>query len=323
MPRVKFALPLIALLALARPTYAWNGTGHQVVAQIAWRDLKPAARDKALALLKQHPHFVKLIEPADLRPDDPDYAPRSFMAVATWPDLIRTARSRAERDFHHGEWHYVNFPLIADGTDKSALELPPLGEHLDPAKPPENILQALEWAEKQLRAADVAPADKAVALAWLIHLVGDVHQPLHCSARFSPDYLKGDRGGNLFMVKYHGVVTNLHAFWDDLLGGYVAPRLITAIADKALEGRGRDTFAKELAATKYTDWSAESFAIARDVVYQGGKLPGVTRQASVADKGATTPELPDKYDQTARETARTRVTLAGYRLADLLNRIFE
>jgi hypothetical protein len=125
------------------------------------------------------------------------------------------------------------------------------------------------------------------------------------------------------MVKYHNVPTNLHAFWDDLLGGYVAPRLVAAVTDKALEGHSRESLAKELAATKYTDWSAESFALARDVVYQSGKLPGVTRDASAADKGATTPELPEKYDQTARDVARTRVTLAGYRLADLLNRIFE
>ena len=69
--------------------------------------------------------------------------------------------------------------------------------------------------------------------------------------------------------------------------------------------------------------NAESFVVARDVVYGSGKLKGVTRDASVADKGATTPELPEKYDETARETARLRVALAGYRLADVLNALFE
>src|SRR5829696_5298684 len=99
---------VIWVLAFAAPALAWNGTGHQVVAQIAWRDLKPAVREKVVALLKQHPHFAKYIEPADVTAEHPDYGLRAFMAAATWPDLIRTARAKPERDFHRGEWHYIN-----------------------------------------------------------------------------------------------------------------------------------------------------------------------------------------------------------------------
>jgi hypothetical protein len=162
-----------------------------------------------------------------------------------------------------------------------------------------------------------------VALAWLVHLVGDIHQPLHACALYSADYPTGDRGGNLMMVKYHGVVTNLHAFWDERLGGYMTFKLVDAVADKAGQAYPRAALEKEIAITAFKDWAGESFALARDVVYQGGKLKGVTRAASAADKGATTPELPEKYDATARNLAHHRTALAGYRLADLLNKIFQ
>ena len=83
-------LLILALLSLLpSPSHAWTATGHQVVAQIAWRDLKPAARDRVLAMLKQHPHYASLIEPSDVKPDDPAYAERAFMHAAVWADRLR------------------------------------------------------------------------------------------------------------------------------------------------------------------------------------------------------------------------------------------
>src|SRR5205814_8107842 len=115
---------------------------------------------------------------------------------------------------------------------------------------------ALQWSIEQLKNPDVSSADKAVALAWLEHLVGDIHQPLHACSRFSPAYPKGDRGGNLFMVKYHGNITNLHLFWDELLGGYMSFKLVDAVAGKTAEAHPRASFEKELAVSKSADWAA-------------------------------------------------------------------
>jgi hypothetical protein len=315
------ALLLISCLFPASDARAWNATGHQVIAEIAWRNLTPAVRDKVLTLLKQHPHFAKRLDSADPNSEPVDYALRVFQRAATWPDLIRSPRGD-ERDYHHPAWHYVDFPIIPEGTDREKLTLPPTSEKLEPGKPPENILQALEWCQERLKDPEAPAAEKAIALAWLEHLVGDIHQPCHAVGLFSNDYPAGDKGGNLFMVKYHGSVTNLHKFWDELLGGYMSFKLIDAIADKVIEEHPRASLEKELAATKPTDWAAESFAMARDIVYGGGKLKGVTAAASTADKGATTPELPENYDKTARDAAHLRVALAGYRLANLINAIF-
>lgn len=311
--------PLL-LLCVARPAAAWNATGHEVVAELAWQDLKPAVRDKVTELLKQHPLYAAQLIPNGAAPDAPDLALRVFMRSATWPDIIRSGRGR---EYHHPEWHYVDNPILAEGMDRNAIEVPPLGDKLEPGKAPQNILQALQWSVDKIKQPDAPAADKAIALCWLVHLVGDIHQPLHSCEFFSPDYPKGDRGGNLWMVKYHGVVTNLHSFWDERLGGYMTWTLVDAVTQKTAEKNPRNTLEKELAVTKWTDWSQESFALARDVVYGGGKLKGVTREASNANQGTTTPELPEGYDQAANDAARLRTALAGYRLADLINRLYS
>jgi hypothetical protein len=316
------AVVVLGLLFAAAPARAWNATGHQVAAEIAWRNLTPAVRAKVLELLKQHPHFERRLAPTEPDTEPVDYALRVFMRAATWPDMMRSGRAD-EKTFHHSAWHYVDFPIVAEGVDKATLELQPLGEKLEPGKQPENALQAMEWCVERLKNPEAPAAERAIALAWLEHLVGDIHQPLHASSFFSADYPKGDRGGNSFAVKYHGNVTNLHAFWDELLGGYMSARLVDAVADKVIEKYPRESMEKEVAVAKPAEWAAESFTIAKDVVYAEGKLKGVTREASVADKGETTPELPEKYDEAARETARRRIALAGYRLADLLNELFK
>jgi len=315
-------LTLLILLATAHRASAWNLTGHEVIAEIAWKDLKPAVREKITAILKEHPHFKTYLITED-DAESPDQAMHIFMRASIWPDLVRTPRGNKEANYHHGNWHYIDFPIIAEGTDRAALELPPTEEKLQADKPPENAVQAMQYCLQQLKNPDTSTADKAVALAWLEHLVGDLHQPLHAASRFTAAYPKGDRGGNLFMVKFHGVITNLHLFWDERLGGYMSFKLVDAVTAKVAEAHPRASFEKEISITAFGDWAAESFALARDVVYAGGKLPGVTKEASIADKGETTPELPEKYEETANQIAQTRAALAGYRLADLLNKTLE
>ena len=314
----------LACLVMSLPVRAWNGTGHQVVCQIAWRDLRPEVRAKITALIQKHPYFKRHLEPADAGSDTPEYAMRSFMLAATWPDLLRGARDPKERQHHRAEWHYVNLPIIPEGTDRSAIQVGPTELKLDPARAPQNITQALEWCIRRVKDPAASLEEQAVVLAWILHLVGDLHQPLHASGVYSADYPAGDRGGNLFMVKYHGNVTDLHTFWDNILGRYEAPRLITAVTEKVLAEHPRQKLAERLKLESLAGWTNESFALSRDIVYVRGKLKGITRAASIEDKtGTSVPELPEGYDVTTRETARVQLAVAGYRLADLLNRVFE
>src|SRR5207248_1080686 len=112
-----------------------------------------------------------------------------------------------------GEEHYVNVPLI-DPKDRpffagKTLISPDLT----------NILCALKQRANDLQTRTAAAEDRAVAVCWIFHLVGDIHQPLHNVAYFSSDpaFVEGDRGGNKFGVRADGRKWNLHAFWDDLL----------------------------------------------------------------------------------------------------------
>ena len=111
----------------------------------------------------------------------------AFHAGPPWADDIRT-RDRAE---HRQTWHYINFPFRPEGQPASIHPKPPQNV---------NILTALAENERIVMAA-TDPSQRAIALTWLFHLTGDIHQPLHSTQIFTTDYPNGDRGGNLVCVR--------------------------------------------------------------------------------------------------------------------------
>jgi hypothetical protein len=128
-----------------------------------------------------------------------------FMLASRWADDIRTV----DKAQHRGPWHYVNMPLKSGGH-RSTFEPKP------PAIP--NVLTALE-ENRRIAATDPDATKRAIALTWLFHLVGDVHQPLHTSQLFSVDYPDGDQGGNQICIrtKLGNEPINLHRFWDEVI----------------------------------------------------------------------------------------------------------
>jgi hypothetical protein len=303
--RPALVLGLLALAPGAAP--AWNRPGHMVSAAIAYQVLKaddPQTIRKA-ALLREHPYYerswARRLE--GVAPEDRDLV--LFMEAARWPDDARN-----DEKFHHGEWHYVNLPFKPEGQP----------DRVRPAGPdPTNIL----WAfPRQLSAVkdDSAPAaDRAVALAWVFHLVGDVHQPLHAATLFTTDFPEGDRGATRFYIRAREdkQVINLHQLWDDLVFGSNNPR---EVKNRATELRLRPEFArdrlKELAEPAFDKWAAESFRLGKEVAYLNGELAGSP------DRGDA-PVLPAGYTKKAQAVAERRVVLAGYRLAELLKKSFE
>ena len=126
-----------------------------------------------------------------------------FMLAARWADDIRT-KDKAQ---HRGQWHYINWPFRPDGE-------------IVTTKPPEdvNILTALAENQRIVREAK-DPDKRAIALAWLFHLVGDIHQPLHTVQLFTREYPNGDRGGNEICVRVAAdrAAIDLHRLWDGLI----------------------------------------------------------------------------------------------------------
>jgi hypothetical protein len=154
-------------------------------------------------------------------------------------------------------------------------------------------------------------------MCWLLHLVGDIHQPLHCVAFFSAEYPTGDQGGNLRLVKDGETPINLHAYWDNLLGSDTSYGGVKSNAEILSRAEyGRDRYAKELGRTKYMEWAEEGSALAWEHVYLAGDLPGLVPDRQSPEKKKDAPALPRGYAESAQRMARRQAALAGFRLAD-------
>ena len=171
----------------------------------------------------------------------------------------------------------------------------------------ENVLDAIDLNLKIFN--DVyAPSDKrAIALCWLIHLVGDIHQPLHTVSFFSDQFPDGDRGGNLFWIKPKGVV-KLHSFWDGLMGESTKVREVLNEATSIKLTYKKD---KSVIDLNPVVWSKESFQLAIEKAYLNGVLKGK------ADKEKAVP-VPENYGQEAKEAGVNQILSAGHRLAGIL-----
>lgn len=289
-------LVLAALLCLPLPAQAWNAAGHRLTAAIAWRHLDDATRSALGDLLAAHPDHAAWLQRNPARP--PAYA--AFLAASTWPDDIRRdARFHDDRKpptpalagfpdmARHTDWHYIDQPLGArQGTTVGDGKLPQrIGE-----------LQATI-------AGHGSAARRAWALAWLIHLVGDAHQPLHTVSRFD-DEGRSDEGGNQLWVEtpLHPRLRemSLHAYWDDLPG---PPWLRGERLERAAARLAAHADAPATPGT-VDDWLREGRALAIDVVYAG--LSGAV------------PTIDSGYQERAQRVAGERVALAGRRLAVIL-----
>src|SRR5438093_1509023 len=130
---------------------------------------------------------------------------------------------------------------------------------------------------------------KAIAIAWLFHLVGDIHQPLHTAQLFTVEYPKGDRGGNEICVRVTqaGQPMDLHRFWDGVI---TSSSNLTRLRNEAMALRNRQEFQRsqltELANTDFESWAKESFEIATKIAYRNPQWSLENRPMVVMSKPA-------------------------------------
>ena len=305
----------LCLVLFSSTSQAWFSFGHMAVAYVAYQQLTAEKKVRVAVLLKKNPYYNtkwKALIPAGTPADQRDLM--IFMIAATWPDEIKSdptynlpdgtaggdrppsgpsaSQNIGYSDHHrHKYWHFVDTPFTQDGT----TPLPPI------PNPNAGTEIAKLRQTLALKKSSKTDALKSYDLVWLLHLVGDVHQPLHSSTRISAADLQGDNGGN--SVKLADPSKELHAFWDGLPGDSSNPAdvipygKILAAADPVL--------AKKADAS---DWIKESFDIAETVVYSD--------PVGAGDGPFTiTPAYKDK----AQKIAAERVALAGQRLANLIN----
>jgi hypothetical protein len=272
----------MAAFMVAVSAFGWDDTGHMVIAAIAYRHLTPKARAEVGRLLGSE----------------------DFLDAACWADDIRSQRRETAR------WHYIDLHFRADGR-------PSFNQ---PAR--ENVVVAIGKFEGVLADKRGPDAERMEALEFLMHFVGDVHQPLHATSRDTDQYPMGDAGGNKFRIEPPDLTDNnwrprnLHALWD--LGCGLFPsnsydrRPLSSVGRRYIEGIASQIEAdfpmdkvnswKDL---NPMDWAQESFGIAKGFVYS-------------LDEG-TVPS--DDYLARGRQISARRAALAGYRLAAVLNRI--
>jgi hypothetical protein len=228
-----------------------------------------------------------------------------FMKASTWSDWVR---SHHREQFDHPTWHYINYPIV------------PTNSAVDPAKhePPaqqENVINQLAVCVEIIRTG--TEEERAVYLTWLFHLVGDIHQPLHCTAVYSERFPEGDRGGNLALIRIRSGPINLHSFWDGLLGtgttagdiGKDVQEIEKVMQDKAAEVK------KEMEEhPSFASWGREGLELSKRVVYLNGEL----KVAAAREGRDNVPEAPAEYATQAGRVARVQIGKAGTRLADQL-----
>jgi S1/P1 nuclease len=297
---------LLVLMAVSS-TFAWSKAGHMVSGAIAYADLKqtsPETLARVIALLKSHPHYTTKWVPrlAQLNLSTEEQDLYLFMLAARWPDDIRS-----DAAFHHGAWHYINLPYKPEGQPASIQPIDP---------PPENILEAYQ-SNLDIVQSTALESSKAVALCWIFHLIGDVHQPLHTIALFTTQFppLEGDRGGTRFYIRVRegSSTISLHTFWDDLILGSERFQNVRSTATALrLQRTHARTQLSELTETRFEGWARqESFGLAKEHAYRNGQLQGSKDQQN----GEV---LPADYIATVKPLAERRIVLAGYRLADVL-----
>lgn len=310
------AAVLFSVLALLGPlaprAQAWNATGHMAVASIAYDELTPQAKAAVDALLARHRDYPLWMR--DLPVGYPDRARYAFMKAATWPDDIR--KTPDDRPI----WHYIDIPVIAPGYTPDPIALLPV-------KP--NAETQIGEESRLLTDASASDADRAVALCWVEHLIGDIHQPLHTSSLFSPIFPKGDKGGNsetlapgaldadpiLKALEPTHFPKNLHAVWDDLLGDTRDPAQVRAMATALEHKYSRAEFPQIAQHADVRAWILEGNALAAHDVYRNGSLPLAPEPGG--KRAVVT--LPAGYLDAAHALADRQIVLAGYRLADALN----
>ena len=275
----------LAVIGAAGPAAAWGDLGHKVTALIAYRHLTPIARARLDALLASD--------------TDPLTAP-DFASRATWADKYRNGHRET------AEWHFVDLEIDRPDLAEACSGFPKLapGQVASAGPAKDCVVDKIEEFDAELRSPATSPAERLLALKFLVHFVGDLHQPLHASDH-------NDRGGNCIgLAPALDGRDNLHAYWDtavvEAMGGSAADtaaRLDSQISPADLTAWGRGDA---------RSWAMESFALSKKDAYALPSRPGCGDHAFIA--------LSASYQTAAKADAARQLQKAGVRIAMVLNR---
>lgn len=278
------------LAALTSPSaaLAWGYAGHEIIAEIARAYMTPAALAKVDALLQ-----------ADI---SNSLTAHDMASEAVWADAYRGAGHKEA-----SSWHFVNIELDHPDVKSARFAFPPAGTSASSGPADDCIINKLDEFISELRNPATAPEERLTALKYVLHFVGDLHQPLHAADNH-------DRGGNCVSVALGGPRTqNLHSYWDTGVLAPLGPDPVAA--SKALLAAITPADVRAWSAGTPRTWADESFQLARTTAYTAGSKPGCG-----TDQGPVS--LPAGYADAAAKVADTQLEKAGARLAMVLNAAF-
>lgn len=276
---------VLAVLLPATPALAWWEYGHGAVGRIAYMNVAPQTRIQVDRLLRQG----RLL-------DTPTCSVRTIELAAYWADCIKTL---GERFSYASPWHYQNVDICRPFDLRT------------PCEDGNCVSAQIERNVRLLADVRVPTRERVAALAFLVHFVGDLHQPMHTGDH-------GDLGGNRVQVSYGAIGgrTNLHSVWD----GYLADRGISQPPGEPA-GIMSQVSAEERAAMAQgtiTDWSREGWEVSREFAY------GSLFEDPCADRprNAPRPVLTEAMVERLIPVVRRQVARGGLRLARLLDEAF-
>ncbi len=278
------AAAAISALSLPAAALAWGYEGHEIVAAIAQGYLTPQVRERVDRMLAA---------------DQSTLTAHDMLDESTWADSFR--RSHQETS----GWHFVDIELDHPDLKSACFDFPAPGPVASQAPAHDCIADKLAEFSRELADPATAAPERLLALKFVLHFVGDIHQPLH-------DADNHDKGGNCVLVSLGGSRTvNLHSYWDT-----VAVRGLGEDPQTVARTLARLITPEEKAAWETGDanaWALEGFDIAKTKVYSLDSKPGCPPDPSPIS-------LPSGYEQMAREVDSVQLEKAGVRLAATLNR---
>ncbi|WP_404713492.1 S1/P1 nuclease [Sphingomonas sp. MMS24-J13] len=292
----------MAIVAASAPAYAWSAQGHMASGAIAFDQLAAndaAAIDAIRRLMAAHPERARFdASLADLA--GPARDRMLFELMARWPDDVRRTQ------FDHPGWHQ-ELRVVSGWHIFAPLQF---GEA-------ERAFRRNLAIVRDMRA---NPAERAVAACWLLHLIGDMHQPLHAGHRISMRFPGSDRAGTIAWVRHAAdrPPVSLHVFWDraaDLPGPDTAAAATIAREAEAIVKPDAVASSDGTAEAQFHDWTVESETLAATVAYQGAGLTASARREDA-------PVVSAPYVVGARRLAERRLGEAGIRIARLLENLF-
>lgn len=264
-----FFLPFVA--------FSWNTLTHKVIANIAYQNLTPSVKEKVDNLVgyfhQQYPEMG------------------TFLDIAYWPDALRSQKIET-----YTHWHYINTAFSKDDTPlKNLIER-------------DNAVWAINSIEPAVKNVHANVNERVRFLAFLVHIVGDLHQPLHTVSYISVVTPDGDKGGNSYFVRYKNQRINLHTLWDkgvDAFAGDNSQEHVNALTTLITSTYPKSYFGNRINYLKPEDWIQEGLWNAKEYAYTVAMEQVITAQ----------------YVELAQRISKQEAALAGYRIAKILNQL--